>query len=500
MPRNLQFLLAPLVFLVLLSACASQDKNTCMDNPTSACLLRVARDIALQGPLPAFRAELIVEIAIVQFGIGESDEMRKSMALAEASVLQVQEPDFHHGDRDRNFAWSSIAAAWVTFGDFERATRLVASAPDESARMEAIRAMVKAQIAGGDVAGAQDVATKVKAPRWRAEFLLQVAEAQYKAGAVAVVRDTMILIAEAVGRIGHKEMRIFSLAQHGHLQARIGRIGDALKTASGLVGFANHDWLIRQIAFIQARKGKYDAVRRTLGLSESVISRATGYSMVALIAAQSGSRRQAGVFFESALAVSKSIANAEDRDTAFHGLASSWAGAGDYRMALRTATQISAGKNRDRAYRSILHEMIEADDLSAALLVPPRLGSLGGRADAHGDIGLAQSKSGGVAPARQSFLMAIETAKKISDKSSRNDVLSAIANQQAEARDFEGALRTATLIGEGFKSDGALSKIAIEKAHAKDVHGALEIARRIKSRWSSVFAYTRIAKAMSKSP
>lgn len=493
----LPFLLASVGFFVAPASSAEVDKERCLAAPTSVCLLLVARNMAERIGWPSMRVELFTNIALAQKAAGEVKEMRKSMALAELSALQARRVEPTHGRKVRAAAWAKVVAAWAKVDEPYRALHFLEAGPDEDARLYATEALVEMRITARDLAGALELATAVGDPLWRVRLATPILDAQIDAGALRLAHQAMAVAVEAANKIPDPELRADYLAGLGHQQARSGNIDEALQTAARIVGYRNHDWLVRQIALVQARNGEYEMARDTMHLVPDGVSLVLGLSRSAEIAVKAGHREQAEAFFGEALALSLAMPIGEKRDNAIGHVAEYRADVGDHDNALEAVSEIAGDFTHDWKLLIVLRELIESGNLAKASTLPARMRSIRNRANSRIDIAAGHAKAGNRATAKQFFGAAMELALDLTETWLRDSTLLRIAEHQATVGEFDDALQTATALNEGFYAPSAIGKIATEMARAGRSADALRLVKRIDGSMSATYALVEIAKALA---
>lgn len=494
--RNILVILATLA--AILSGMPSgagepADWESCLAAPSNECMLSLARNLATAESDAPLRADLLSRIAVAQTEAGRTAEARKTMQLAEKASRATGPDEYSHFGDLRALAWAEAARGWMKTGNWENAARMIEDAPDKEAQLHVIQAIGKSWLEAGDIGAALDLARGAKRPESRLWLLPEIAKAQIEAGDMAAARNTFVMLRDAANELPNAESRVFYLAALGKLQAEAGMIEEAMQTAAGITGFANHDWLARQIAMAHASSGEFDAASETLGLIEGKVALVLGYARVGAIAVMADERDLAEDFFAEGLTLARATVQGKDRDNAIGRVAWHRAEAGDHDRAVELLVEIEAADIRDWITRIVVGETVKRGGFDKAVSAATSLGDLVHRARAYTEIAAAQATSGDDAAADTAFALALETAKEIPAEITREGVYSFIVEEQAKASDFAGAFKTAEALKDTGDLNRALAEIAVQMARTGDIPGAMDMLRRVGPITPSADALVRIA-------
>ena len=310
-------------------------------------------------------------------------------------------------------------------------------------------------------------------------------------------------------------------------------IGQAIRVARGIntsqraEAFESIVGAFGAIASAQAKVGDVDAARQTLAAALAIARsiddanpRVKALAYIAIVQAKVG-------HFTDALDTARSIddvppcVRAYLRAYVLVPIASAQARAGDVDAARQTlaatlqiAHRLSRASNRARALTNIASAQAKVGDvdaakwtLAAALEVARGIDYVYSRADALTDIASVQARLGEVDAARQTLAAALAIARSI-DKAIRAGALIRIAIAQAKAGDVDAARRTrAAVLAITPRIDKAyqvlfyesrLADIASEQAGAGHFADALAIARSIDSAYLRVEALVRIVRRQTR--
>jgi len=413
---------------------------------------------------------------------------RETIESVYQKLCEISESNFILLEERRSEALCAIATSQAHAGDWDGALKTTKSIENMWSSDSARREIAITQAGAAHTRAAMQTVDGINSAAERAATLCAIAVAESNAGQIPYALETFQAAVSSAMDIVDEEGRRESLEGIITAQTEVGQFHVALNTAQKLDEPWQQIAAIRKIAVRQARAGELKGFNESLHAAIEIAStihqpawRASELAEIASAQAEAGDIQSANETVQSALKILANLDNAAEKSDPLSKVADVQIQAGDFQAALQTIKTIPYGDGRHRAVRNYAIAQTRAGDFQGAMqtMEDPELHfRKEHRVDILCEMAIMQARAGDAQSARNSFDIALTTAKSV--YSGGSDFYK-IALAQSEAGHFNAALQTANLIEDAELKPDAVFGIGLAQIRAAEFDEALESFRTIKA-------------------